>query len=135
MILQTDLEGNHISSNNPAKPWTGICCEQCWNATQKRCVCSCGGAFHGMGSGRTNSKEKHPFGTALTLEQAEPFLKQMKQTKCPHCETQLKWLVILAYPHEQGWTVKGFDKKQWLFIKCPKCKTDRSLWKMGVPRQ
>lgn len=30
--------------------WTKVgCCEACWNATEKACVCSCGGLRHGGG--------------------------------------------------------------------------------------
>lgn len=32
-----------------SNPWTGVCCESCWNALEERCVCRCGGAHHGEG--------------------------------------------------------------------------------------
>lgn len=31
------------------QPWTGVCCEACWNATGKRCECKCHGVYHGKG--------------------------------------------------------------------------------------
>lgn len=133
MQLQTDLEGNHLGTD-PQKPWTGICSEQCWMAEGKRCRCSCGGAFHGIGIGYTKGKEKHPFGTPVTFEQAQPFIEQMKRTKC-RCGESLRGEIIYGYPHPGGWTVQGLSEKQWLFIKCPKCGNKRSLWKLGVPRQ
>lgn len=136
MELQTDLEGNHLGSQDP--PWKGICCSQCWNAKGTRCTCSCGGAFHGIGHGHSlGAKQKHlvgKHGTILSLEQAQPFLGQMKRPRCS-CDEDLRGSVIFAYPHEHGWTVPGFDKKQWLFIVCPKCGHQNPLWQLGVPRQ
>lgn len=33
------------------KPWIEIgCCESCYYAREVKCVCRCGGAFHGKGS-------------------------------------------------------------------------------------
>ncbi len=39
------------------------------------------------------------------------------------------------YDHDGGWSVKGFDKKQWLSVYCEKCEYDWSLWKLGVERE
>jgi len=55
------------------------------------------------------------------------------QDFCPTCKTKLYDKIDL-YEHDGGWIVKGFDKKQWLSKRCPKCKYDWSLWKIGVPR-
>lgn len=136
MKVQTDLEGNHLGSQDP--PWKGICCEQCWNAKGKRCTCSCGGAFHGIGHARNNpamARQKHLEGPDVwipTHDQAQPFLDQLQTTRCPDCGESLKGEVILAYPHEHGWTVEGCEEKQWLFIRCPKCEYPWALWKLGV---
>ena len=39
------------------------------------------------------------------------------------------------YDHDGGWSVRGFDKKQWLSVHCEKCDYDWSLWKLGVGKE
>ncbi len=38
------------------------------------------------------------------------------------------------YNHAEGWEVEGFGEKQWLSIKCLKCRVSWSLDKLGIPR-
>ena len=56
MEFQTNLKGEK------AKPWADACCEACYNAEGERCVCRCGGQYHGLGrkknSETNNAKEK-----------------------------------------------------------------------------
>lgn len=137
MQLQTDLEGNHLGSQD--QPWKGVCCSQCWNAEGERCTCKCGGAFHGIGhrNQAPMTRQKHVEGQdvwGLTLGQAQPFIDQLKTTKCRRCGGSLRDQVIWAYPHEGGWTVEGCNDKQWLYIRCPKCEKLWALWKLGVDR-
>ena len=42
---------------------------------------------------------------------------------------------IQLYPHSGGWNVEGIEGKQWLYVRCHKCKYDWALWKLGVSRQ
>lgn len=42
--IQLDLGGNPT--------FHGVCDERCWDATEKRCQCRCGGAHHGQGRRR-----------------------------------------------------------------------------------
>ena len=44
-------------TNGLAKPWDNICCEACWTASQERCVCRCGGEFHGVGNPKGEKKK------------------------------------------------------------------------------
>jgi len=37
------------------------------------------------------------------------------------------------YPHNGGWNVEGFDKKQWLYITCPGCGYQWALHKLNIP--
>lgn len=40
----------HNKTKKKLGPWEGICCESCWNATEKKCVCrKCDGRNHGKG--------------------------------------------------------------------------------------
>lgn len=42
--------------------------------------------------------------------------------------------VLEHYSHPQGWSVEGFNEKQWLYIKCLKCHVSWPLNKLGVPK-
>ena len=75
---------------------------------------------------------------ALTETQSislEEYRKLLKLNECRRCHFEgLLQEVISHYPHSGGWKVQGFDKPQWLFIVCPKCKYQWALWKLGVSR-
>lgn len=49
---------------------------------------------------------------------------------CPECKTHL--LPIEVYPHRGGWELKDYLTRQWLSAKCPKCRFEWSLWKLGI---
>lgn len=42
---------------------------------------------------------------------------------------------IKSYDHDGGYTVEGFEKKQWLYVTCKSCGYDWSVWKLGIPRE
>jgi hypothetical protein len=67
----------------------------------------------------------------ITSIEAEEIFAKLEITACKHCLTPLPHDVIHCYEHSNGWVVKGFEKKQWLFIICPKCFYQWSLWKLG----
>jgi hypothetical protein len=71
----------------------------------------------------------------ITGPLAESIFSQLVWTKCKHCEDV--WLPheIYAYEHSNGWVVKGYAARQWLFIICPKCGFQWSLWKLGYAQQ
>ena len=63
------------------------------------------------------------------------YRRQIKETTCLWCGYKdLDQLPIEYYPHEDGWWLETLQKKQWLFIHCPKCGYDWALWKLGVHR-
>src|SRR3989304_4585705 len=75
-----------------------------------------------------------------TLEQYQQMLEQVN-AKCKWCEdhvtpikTELATRSIEYYEHDGGWNVDGFDQKQWLYVTCPICKYEWSLWKLGIDR-
>lgn len=116
---------------NAKKPYSGICCEPCWNATHIKCVCRCGGVYHGLG--RNQLKEGQPW-FYLTLIQADPFKKQITVENCMFCGKSLKHKKISGWgPHSGGWNVKGLKEKQWLYIKCD-CGQEWALHYLGVSR-
>ncbi len=69
----------------------------------------------------------------LELEKSIPFFDELKITKCKHCNTPFsRYDPIIHYQHPSGWIVPGYEKKQWLYIECPGCQYQWSLWKLGV---
>lgn len=62
------------------------------------------------------------------------YAKAIVNTECRWCGASLKGKPVDHYDHPSAWPVHGFDKLQWLSIKCPKCGYDWALWKLGVPR-
>ena len=128
-LHQFNLEGKDV------EPWYEICCRACWFAKGEVCRCRCHKANHGKGvreRGVSTDKE-------LPESEAKEFRKQYRTecrgTKCL-CGNELKDEPIMYYvPHEGGWTIKCEKQKAWLFVHCPKCGYDMSIWKMGVPRE
>lgn len=125
-----------------------VCCEACYNAIGPDCDCRCHGAYHGLGNLNNPKKPNKPKRKVnmalgpedifLTEEQAAPFRFQIRDRECCrnafHDETNLKDEPIRAYPHSDGWKIQGLPGSWWLFIKCPSCGYDWSIWKLGVER-
>ena len=64
------------------------------------------------------------------------YNKLIKENICRFCGYEgLKHLKIHSYDHDGGWSVQGYDRKQWLYVTCPKCCFDWALWKLGVSRE
>lgn len=68
----------------------------------------------------------------LTPEESKPFKELFTRHKDCSCGYKnLHSLQIIGYyPHDEGCIIRG--KKNWLYIKCPKCNNDMSLWKFGA---
>jgi len=121
-----------------------ICCESCYTAKEEECTCKCHGAYHGLGNLNHKSNLKgirplDPNDKILPENEAHKFRLQYGKdkfaTQCG-CGYDLKEEPIAYYtPHTDGWTVQGEPEKVWLFIHCPNCGNDQSIWKMGVPRE
>jgi hypothetical protein len=48
------------------------------------------------------------------------------------CGTPIIKGVLASYDHEGGMEVPGYEKKQWVYMHCPKCKYDLAVWKIGI---
>ena len=123
-----------------------VCCSACYNANEPVCVCQCHGAYHGLG----NKNRKYvsidtSYEKVLPEDEAAKFRDQYDFSKTRDggvaavrclCGYNLKDEPIVYYTnHDAGWTVEGEETKCWLYVKCPKCGYDMSIWKMGVPRE
>lgn len=136
MIQQTNLEGES------AEPYEGICCEACWFAKGEKCQCHCGGEHHGKGH-ESNPEMyeqihlKRKYKSVGKDDHFYPSAQKYKQLitdpKC-HCGFDLSNDVVWGYDHSDGWEVSETEHFQWLWIECPKCGYQMSLWKLGVPR-
>lgn len=71
-------------------------------------------------------------------EQA-PTLKEYREAiegqRCRFCGTPLT-RGIEGYPHEDGWRVRGYSERQWLYTTCPnpRCHYQWALSYLGIPR-
>ena len=101
-------------------------------AREKKCVCGCGGKYHGKGRHQINPEYEF----ILDEKLAEKIRGQYdpKRTHCL-CGYDLQYEDIIYYkPHESGWKIPGETELVWLYVKCPLCGYDMAIWKMGVPR-
>lgn len=135
MNKQKDLEGND------AEPWAGICCKACYYAKGEKCVCKCGGMHHGKGNPnyeiektRLRRKYKKIEPNDHYYPSAQKYRKLITDPKC-HCGFDLSKETIWSYDHCDGWEVEETDALQWLWIECPKCHYQMSIWKLGVSRE
>jgi hypothetical protein len=63
----------------------------------------------------------------------EEYRSRVIDQKCRWCGADLPSDVEF-YAHPEGWPVEGLEQLQWLFLTCPKCGYQWSLWKLGVSR-
>jgi len=139
-MKQTNLFGKVLTPKIGSGKEDYECCEACYTAKEKVCVCRCHGAFHGLGNPQSKRKkdkakidESYEF--YLPEEEAQRFRKQFTDTKCL-CGYDLKDEPLVYYKkHDAGWKIKGEDEKVWIYVKCPSCGYDMAIWKMGVPRE
>ncbi len=135
MLNQTDLLGDNLELPSTKEEINKVCCEACYTAKEKKCTCKCNGAYHGLGRHTMPNDGSTSEDFYLSGEEAKPFLDQIERKECRWCGADLSHELVQAYgPHSGGWNVKGYDEPLWLFIRCPKCKYDWSLWKLGVAR-
>lgn len=64
----------------------------------------------------------------------QDYRKMLRGKVCRWCNTPLDNVPIQSYPHGDGWEVKEYPYKMWLYVECPKCKYQWALWKLGIPR-
>ena len=135
MNHQANLDGND------AEPWADVCCKACYYAKHEKCVCRCNGLHHGKGNPNREMdehKQKLRYKNKIGphdhyYPSAQKYRKLITNPKC-HCGFDLSNETIWAYDHSDGWEVKEVDSFQWLWIKCPSCGYEMSLWKIGVSR-
>ena len=66
---------------------------------------------------------------------AERIFARIPLKRCRHDGEPLP-SIVEYYKHSEGWdlTEYGIDAKVWLFIRCPHCNYQYSLWKLGYGR-
>ena len=72
----------------------------------------------------------------LTETEAQPLRDQMDKKHNCYCGSKedLHSLPIEGYtPHPSGWNLR--NSKYWLYVTCPKCGHQWSLWKLGATRK
>lgn len=124
--------GDNLTKNEEKTTIKKACVLRCLTAKSdvKKCKCRCGGKHHGQG---TILKGDEPlFG--IVYASAQNYKKLATKQTC-HCGTNIMNQPVQAYPHSDGWEVEETAPDlQWLYIPCPVCKNDVSIWKLGVSR-
>jgi hypothetical protein len=64
----------------------------------------------------------------------DDYKKVVNGKACRWCEYELP-NEVLHYNHGCGWKVEGYQQRQWLFVRCPRCEHDWSLEKLGISRK
>ena len=137
MWNQTNIFGEKLTL--PTKEGLNqVCCESCYTAKEEVCVCHCHRAYHGLGN-LNKAKIDPSYEKELPESEAQEFRKfygiDGRRTSCLCGYDLSKEPIVYYLPHSGGWTVKAETEKVWLYVKCPKCGYDMSVWKMGVPRE
>lgn len=70
----------------------------------------------------------------LPILEAQNIFSKIPLKGCRSCGEPFHPNEIFHYEHSDGWVVKGFPKKQWLFCVCPICGYQWSLQKLGYGR-
>jgi hypothetical protein len=60
------------------------------------------------------------------------FREKLVVHGCKDCGGDFLKQPIMSYPDDGGWDIDG--QKYWLYITCPDCGYQWSLWKLGVGR-
>lgn len=106
------------------------CNDKCKYAKGDLCRCVCDGANHGIKSYDPEDDEKVEI--ILTFEEAEPFWEKMNRHNTCSCGYEgIHGLEIYGYKHHGGWDIR--DGIYWLWVRCPECNYNWSIWKLGVP--
>ena len=107
------------------------CTSRCKNAKGDECKCACGGANHG-----TRVADNDPMlDFVLTDEEANAYRNQMDRRRecfCGYEKLHDRPIYAGIKGHSGGWDIRGDN--YWLWIHCPKCGYEWSVWKLGVPR-
>lgn len=61
-----------------------------------------------------------------------PEAVRPEPSKCL-CGMDLRGSTVKGYPHESGWKVPGHDEPFWLYVECPRCRTQKAISYLRVP--
>ena len=64
---------------------------------------------------------------------AQAIYDQIPLKGCKHCGVDLP-NQIMGFMDEDGWVIPQLLTKMWLWIQCPQCHFQYSLWKLGYGR-
>lgn len=57
----------------------------------------------------------------------EDIKDQIEHAKCRWCNTNFDFNNAEMYDHSGGLEIEGLDKRQWVFVHCPKCRYDWAI--------
>jgi len=72
----------------------------------------------------------------------DDYEDMVKDKDCKFCRREypsrkisLDGLKVEHYDHDGGWPVRGFAKKQWLYVVCPGCGHQHSFNHLGISKE
>jgi len=68
-------------------------------------------------------------GYSMSLQEIAQHVVK-KETACPVCQRKFRPGDINHYPHDGGWNICGFAKKQWVYFVCKACTITLNLNKI-----
>lgn len=71
----------------------------------------------------------------LDFSNKKLFFEKIKIKECRFCSTPFQQHLMFHYPHDSGYKVPGFLKKQWLYLSCSKCRHNWALTHLGVSKE
>lgn len=94
----------------------------------------------GMSMSEPVLKEKYLHGTITNMRDArnsfsaiwEKILHAPLNLRNCFCRTPLCFGCLMSYDHEDGETLPGFQKPQWVYVHCLKCGYDTNIYKIGI---
>ena len=76
-----------------------------------------------------DTEQQHRQTKEMTLQEIATALIQ-KDVTCRWCGSRFNLDNVHCYSHDGGILVKGYERKQWVYMTCPHCGYDWALWKL-----
>lgn len=66
------------------------------------------------------------------MKKLEVYAVEIAQKRCHKCSHTFRNEEVETFDHDKGYEVEGFLVRQWLYVTCPNCKCQNTLFNMGI---